>query len=275
VVLRVDASRWCVTLQFQNGNRVMLVLSRKETDKIHFPTLDITVEILRIRGNKARIGIDAPTDIPVVRHELSGLKSIEFTAEDDPKTKLSDLSRAVRSRLDGASSTLNELHRILEDDGPSVAQDLVLQVFRQLSALDREAGEAMEGAARRTARALLVEEDANQRELMGSFLRVSGFEVTATSDGQDALEYLSLHAPPDAVLLDMVMLRCNGPQFVGQIRSDIALAGLKLYAVSGTDPSTLGIATGPTGIDRWFPKPVDPELLVAVVNRELGSARAE
>ena len=253
----------------------MLVLSRKETDKIHFPTLDITIEILRIRGNKTRIGIDAPSDIPVVRHELAGLKSIEFTSEDDPRAKLSNLSRAVRSRLDGASSALNQLHRLLEDEGHSAAQDLVLQIFRQLSALDREAGEVVEGAPGRTARALLIEEDANQRELMGSFLRVSGFDVTATGDGQDALEYLSLHAPPDAVLLDMALPRCDGPAFVGQVRSDTALAGLKLYAVSRTDPSTLGIATGPTGIDRWFPKPVDPERLVSVVSRELGIATAE
>jgi len=271
----LPTSRGSIILQLRNGNRIMLVLSRRETDKIHFPTLDITVEILRIRGNKARIGIDAPTDIPVVRHELSGLKSIEFTAEDDPRAKLSDLSRAVRSRLGGASSALNELHRLLEDEGHSAAQDLVLQIFRQLSALDREAGEAVEGAPGRAARALLVEEDANQRELMGSFLRVSGFDVTATPDSQDALEYLSLHAPPDAVLLDMALPRCEGPAFVSQVRSDTALAGLKLYAVSGTDPSTLGIATGPTGIDRWFPKPVDPEHLVSVVSRELGIASAE
>ena len=134
----------------------MLVLSRRESDKIHFPTLDITVEILRIRGNKARIGIDAPTDIPVVRHELSGLKSIEFTAEDDPRAKLSDLSRAVRRRLGGASSALNELHRLLEDEGHSAAQDLVLQIFRQLSALDRETGEAVVGVRGRTARELFV-----------------------------------------------------------------------------------------------------------------------
>lgn len=44
----------------QQRRREMLVLSRKETDKIVFPTLGITVEVLRLRGNVARIGIDAP-----------------------------------------------------------------------------------------------------------------------------------------------------------------------------------------------------------------------
>ena len=104
----------------------MLVLSRKESDKIHFPTLDITVEVLRIRGNKASIGIDAPTDIPVVRNELRGLKSVEFTSEDDPKAKLGELIRSTRSGLDRACSALNQLHQQLDDDDDPVAQKLVL-----------------------------------------------------------------------------------------------------------------------------------------------------
>jgi carbon storage regulator CsrA len=250
----------------------MLVLSRKESDKIHFPTLGITLEVLRIRGNKARIGIDAPTDIPVVRHEVSGLKSIEFTSEDDPRTKLSELSRAVRFRLDRASSALNRLHQQLEDGGNTAAQELVLRIFRELSCLDRDAGEAMETVSTPSRRVLLVEDDVNQRQLLGGFLQLNGFDVTASVDGCDGLEYLSLHAPPDVVLVDMIMPRCDGPTFVSSVRSDAALAGLKLFAVSGTDPGTLGVATGPTGIDRWFPKPIDPEQLVQVVNRELGVA---
>ena len=71
----------------------MLVLTRKETEKILFPTLGVTVELLRIRGNKARIGIEAPTEIPVVRQELSGLKSVEFTSEVLPAVQLSRLLR--------------------------------------------------------------------------------------------------------------------------------------------------------------------------------------
>ena len=48
----------------------MLVLSRGPSDKIVFPTLDILVEILRITSNRVRIGIHAPREVPVLRHEL-------------------------------------------------------------------------------------------------------------------------------------------------------------------------------------------------------------
>ena len=53
----------------------MLVLSRGPTDKIVFPNLDITVEILRIGRNRVRVGIDAPKDVRVLRHELADEQS--------------------------------------------------------------------------------------------------------------------------------------------------------------------------------------------------------
>ncbi len=47
----------------------MLVLSRKSTESIHIGD-SIVVTVLEIRGNKVRIGIDAPKAIHVLRAEL-------------------------------------------------------------------------------------------------------------------------------------------------------------------------------------------------------------
>ncbi len=252
----------------------MLILSRKENEKVLFPTLGITIELLRIRGAKARIGIDAPADIPVLRHELAGLKAIEFTTEEADKNKLSRLTHAMRQRLDRACGALNQLHKLVEDTGDPRLQQLAVEIFRELNQLDKEAGGAIENTQSRSGRALLVEDDENVRELLGSYLQLSGFDVTVAADGQEALDYLSLHAAPDIVLVDMVMPRCDGPTFVKHVRANSQFSGLKLYAVSGTDPNTLGLATGPEGIDRWFCKPVDPEQLVQVLTDELGVAAA-
>ncbi len=49
----------------------MLVLSRSSRQKIVFPTLGISIEVLHIAGNKVRVGIDAPTDVPVHREEVA------------------------------------------------------------------------------------------------------------------------------------------------------------------------------------------------------------
>lgn len=47
----------------------MLVLSRKLMDRIQIGE-SIVVTVLEIRGNRVRIGIDAPRDIGVLRTEL-------------------------------------------------------------------------------------------------------------------------------------------------------------------------------------------------------------
>ena len=49
----------------------MLVLSRSNRQKIVFPSLGITVEILQISGNKVSVGINAPRDVPVHRSEVA------------------------------------------------------------------------------------------------------------------------------------------------------------------------------------------------------------
>jgi len=47
----------------------MLVLTRKTGETVRIST-DISVTVLEVNGNRIRIGIDAPTQIPIVRGEL-------------------------------------------------------------------------------------------------------------------------------------------------------------------------------------------------------------
>ena len=47
----------------------MLVLTRRTGETVHINT-DITVTVLEVNGNRIRIGIDAPTQLPIVRGEL-------------------------------------------------------------------------------------------------------------------------------------------------------------------------------------------------------------
>jgi carbon storage regulator len=47
----------------------MLVLSRREQERIKLGD-SITVTIIRVSGERVRIGIEAPPEVPVVRAEL-------------------------------------------------------------------------------------------------------------------------------------------------------------------------------------------------------------
>ena len=48
----------------------MLVLSRKIGQSIVIPGIDATVTVVDIRGDKVRLGINAPVEIPVHRQEV-------------------------------------------------------------------------------------------------------------------------------------------------------------------------------------------------------------
>jgi carbon storage regulator len=50
-------------------DHVMLVLSRKKDESIVIDQR-ITITILEVRGDKIRLGIDAPKEIPILREEL-------------------------------------------------------------------------------------------------------------------------------------------------------------------------------------------------------------
>jgi carbon storage regulator CsrA len=51
-------------------NRTMLVLTRKDGEKIRLPELGITIWVLPRDGHQTRIGIEAPREIRVIRGEL-------------------------------------------------------------------------------------------------------------------------------------------------------------------------------------------------------------
>lgn len=48
----------------------MLVLTRRLHDKIVIPGLDVTIQVVAVKGGTVRIGIEAPPEVPILRGEL-------------------------------------------------------------------------------------------------------------------------------------------------------------------------------------------------------------
>jgi carbon storage regulator len=63
----------------------MLVLSRKKNESIVINN-DITITVVEIRGDKVRLGIIAPKDVPVHRQEIfDAIHGREVTTESKPE----------------------------------------------------------------------------------------------------------------------------------------------------------------------------------------------
>jgi CheY-like chemotaxis protein len=225
-----------------------------------------------------RLGIEAPEQVVVLREEGKD-RSLEWTDPGLPPMpaaeglKNSQLLSLLGNRLSIAVRGLAVLQDQLDKGNVADAQRTLAEVTDDLVSLRRRMEEdghvKVPRRISKPCRALLVEDDNNERELLAGFLRMAGVDVMTAGDGSDALDCLRQRNRPDVVLLDMGMPRCDGAAAVREIRSNPALAGLKIFAVSGHTPEEYGIASGPAGIDRWFHKPVDPSALLHDLDEEL------
>jgi len=261
----------------------MLVLTRRQNDKIVFPNLGISVEVLRVSGNAVRVGVKAPSDVTILRHEVAERQQKLLGQEAPPVERPAPrplerkLSHALRNRLNAATLGLHLLHRKLEQGEIDDADSAIMKIFKELQSLEQEVSAASANKSRKARpkgrpRTLLVEDDANEAELLAGFLRSFDFTVDTVPDGREALSYLKRETTPHVVLLDMLMPRMDGPTTIRAIRSEPAYQDLRIFAVSGTEPSELGVTTGPKGIDRWFRKPLNPQVLVNEIATEVTGA---
>ena len=66
---------------------------------------------------------------------------------------------------------------------------------------------------------MVIDDDADIRELMKMFLEADGYDVSLAKDGLDAIEQLQAGARPALILLDLMLPRMDGEQFLKRMRA--------------------------------------------------------
>ena len=80
---------------------------------------------------------------------------------------------------------------------------------------------------------MLVDDDEDFREVLGTVLGMQGHEVEEAGDGVDALARLSAGRIPKLILLDMMMPRMDGEAFIRNVRRDPRVASIPVVILSG------------------------------------------
>jgi carbon storage regulator CsrA len=256
----------------------MLVLSRRTDEKVVFPTINTTIQVVAVKAGLVRLGIEAPADVPVFREEVLARAGNPVAVARQQELLPDHLPRELRhlmnNHLSASTVGLALLRRQLEmglTQNMAATLDKIDQELAKLQQrVEQVAVHRSEPPRSARCKALVVEDDRNECELLAAFLRLSGMHVETAGDGADALDYLRERGRPDVLFLDMLLPRCGGPTTVRAIRGNPAYAGLKIFGVTGANHETFGLREGPDGIDRWFRKPLDPEVLVREAFRYLG-----
>ncbi|PWB33484.1 DNA-binding response regulator [Pseudomonas sp. SDI] len=107
---------------------------------------------------------------------------------------------------------------------------------------------------------LLIDDDQELCELLGSWLSQEGFQVRACHDGESARQALA-SSTPAAVVLDVMLPDGSGLELLKQLRSEHAeLPVLMLSARGEPLDRILGLELG---ADDYLAKPCDPRELTA------------
>ena len=121
--------------------------------------------------------------------------------------------------------------------------------------------------------ALIVDDNAINREVLARLLQRWGMNANAVSSGEAAIARLSSPPLPDAVLLDMHMPGMDGFAVGEWIRAQDSMKSLPVLVLSSGAMRGDAQRCRDIGLDGYFPKPVAEEELHAELDKLFGQAR--
>jgi DNA-binding response OmpR family regulator len=110
---------------------------------------------------------------------------------------------------------------------------------------------------------LIVEDDADLREMMAQLLTLEGFRASTVANGREALEYLSQGDKPDVILLDLMMPIMDGWEFRRQQEADATLSTVPVIVLSALDQTR----AADVNAVAFLKKPLDFDRLLELVRQ--------
>lgn len=107
---------------------------------------------------------------------------------------------------------------------------------------------------------LVVDDNADNIEIIATRLRFRGYDMIEASDGMQALERVRTDAP-DLILLDVMLPDIDGYEISRRIKNDAELPFIPIILVTARDSTQDKVAGLDAGADDYLTKPINfPEL---------------
>jgi two-component system chemotaxis response regulator CheY len=131
-------------------------------------------------------------------------------------------------------------------------------------------GDALEDGRSMTSNILVVDDDANMRELLRIHLGNAGYEVCTAEDGI-AAGYGVLRQRPDLIISDVNMPYLDGFEFIAAMREEVTLRTVPvIFLTTAAEGEYRGKELGAVG---YLPKPVRADRLLSLVAAHVQSGR--
>lgn len=211
-----------------------------------------------------RIHIQNGESFASVRHNVRntvGLVSGYAEILEDEVASGSDASRELKRIQHNASRFLSNLDALSTLASDLAGEDSVVdEVIHSLNATVSSRSESTLGR-----KVLLVDDNSDNRELVGIQLNRLGIEVVEARTGAEALDALAVKAI-DLVLLDLMLPDINGYDLLKRIKRDKARRNLSIIIISGVKDEQSAIRCIEAGASDYIVKPVNATLLRARVS---------
>jgi signal transduction histidine kinase len=149
-------------------------------------------------------------------------------------------------------------------EGPGKGSEFVLRLPAAQAPQVREAAPATAGEPGFRQRILVVDDNVDAAESLGTMLAYSGHDVRVAHGGVEALSTAREFAP-NVMILDLGMPEMDGYAVARAVRSDPRFASTRLIALSGYGQPDDRRRTADVGFDEHLVKPVEHDVLNAAL----------
>jgi two-component system cell cycle response regulator DivK len=117
-------------------------------------------------------------------------------------------------------------------------------------------------------RILVVEDQADDRQIIRDVLAGTDYEITEAEDGEHALAAVAIERP-DLILMEIQLPSMDGYETIRRIKADPALLSIPIIAVTSYAPSEEQQKARAAGCNDFVPKPYSPHQLLARIRNYL------